>query len=403
MAEEKFIYRLAPCPARNIDAMEAWLEEMAADGLLLTKDGFFCGFGIFRKDAPRAVRYRLVPTAKRPSIWNDSTAPEEEQEALWKRYGWEYLTYREDFHIFRTEDPLANIPPYDRESREQALDALSRRYRSSILSGVSMSLLFSMLLEGNLVRGVLYLGTWRSLFILAVLVSYVMGSVFKAVHYRRLRRRLEESDRFHRNAADWRAQSLHHRIFSGTQLAATIAMLVMLLTLWAAETEDDGRRPLYDYPGTPPFATLEALTPTDSRYIRDDSAFLSTNTYRLWSDPLAPVILDWYETGDIHREGETTPDYVSMDLTYYETASPLLAKALARECWWEQWFLSRKYEEYIIPAPEILGVDYARAFMSRHGMVQYVLQKGNIVCHVTHFRSATPLAEKIAVIAASLP
>ena len=149
MAEEKFIYRLAPCPARNIDAMEAWLEEMAADGLLLTRDGFFCGFGTFRKDAPRTVRYRLVPTSKRPSIWNDSTAPDEDLESLWKRYGWEYLTYREDFHIFRTEDPLANIPPYDRESREQALDALSKRYRSSILSGVSVSLLFSMLLEGK--------------------------------------------------------------------------------------------------------------------------------------------------------------------------------------------------------------------------------------------------------------
>ena len=403
MAEEKFVYRLAPCPARDIDAMEVWLEEMAAGGLLLTRDGFFCGFGTFRKDMPRSVRYRLVPTAKRPSLWSDSTAPEAELEALWKRYGWEYLTYREDFHIFRTEDPQSNIPPYDRETREQALTALSKRYRGSILSGVSAGVIFSMLLEGNAVRSVLYLGTWRSLFILAVLASYVMSAVFKAVHYRRLRRRLEESDHFHRNAADWRAQSLRHRVFSGTQLAATIAMLVMILTLWAAETEDDGRLPLYDYPGTPPFATLEELTSEDSRFVRDDSGFLSTNTYRMWSDPLAPVIIDWYETGDVHTKAGTTPDYISMDLTYYETASPLLAKALARECWWEQWFLNRKYEEYIIPSPEILGVDYAKAFMSKHGLVQYVLQKGSVVCHITHFRSATPLSETVAAMASSLP
>ena len=46
MAEEKLIYRLTPCPARDMDTMEAWLEDMAAQGLFLTKDGFFCGFGI---------------------------------------------------------------------------------------------------------------------------------------------------------------------------------------------------------------------------------------------------------------------------------------------------------------------------------------------------------------------
>ena len=78
--------------ARDIDAMEAWLEDMAAHGLFLTKDGFFCGFGIFRKDTPRPCRYRLAPAAKRPTLWSDDNgAPSEESQALWKRYGWEYL------------------------------------------------------------------------------------------------------------------------------------------------------------------------------------------------------------------------------------------------------------------------------------------------------------------------
>ncbi|MBE6962780.1 MAG: DUF2812 domain-containing protein [Ruminococcaceae bacterium] len=409
MAEEKYIYRLPPCPARDIDAMEAWLTDMAADGLLLTKDGFFGGFGIFRKDTPRRVRYRLTPTAKRPTIWSDfNDSLPQETLALWNRYGWEYITYRDDFHIFCTEDSLASDPPYDRETREQALAALSKRYRGSILSGVSVGLLSSMALDGDLVRATLYLGLWRSLFILAVLASFVMSSVFKAVHYRRLRRRLLDADSLHRESVDWRTRSWRHHILGGTQAAACIAMLAMLLTLWAAEVEDDGRLPLSDYPGTPPFAALEAFAPEGTRFVRDDSKFLTTNTYRAWSDPLAPVIIDWYETGDLQNNAGAEPNYISMDVTYYETVSPLLAKALAWECWWEHWLLNRRYQEYDLPSPEELGVDEARAFMGKHRLIQYVFRKGNIVCHITHFANYSPAPavsrqEIAAIMAASLP
>ena len=406
MAEEKLIYRLTPCPARDIDAMEAWLEDMAAQGLFLTKDGFFCGFGIFRKDTPRPCRYRLVPAAKRPTLWSDDNgAPSEESQALWKRYGWEYLTYRADFHIYCTTDPLTSMPPYDRETREQALAVLTKRYRGSIFSGVSTGLVFSMLLDGNFLRAVLYLGTWRSLFILAVLASFVMTSVFTAVHYRRLRQRLTEGDSLRRERTDWKRRQLRHRLLSGTQMAAAIAAVAMPLTLWAASTEEGFLTPLADYPGTPPFATLADLAPEGSRFVRDTSGFLETNTYREWSDPLAPRIMEWCETGDFHGLSADGSSYAYMDITYYETISPVLAQLLAQEYWWEHWFLNRKYEEIPLPAPDTLGLDSARAYIGRHGMTHIVLQKGGVLCHVYGFRggmASLTVPELAAAMAASL-
>ena len=60
--EPKHVYRLPPCPAYDIEGMESWLSDMAANGLLLSADGFFAGFAIFEKSEPRAVRYRLAPS-----------------------------------------------------------------------------------------------------------------------------------------------------------------------------------------------------------------------------------------------------------------------------------------------------------------------------------------------------
>ena len=41
MAETKYRYRIPPCPAYDIPGMESWLEDLAAKGLHLSKDGFF--------------------------------------------------------------------------------------------------------------------------------------------------------------------------------------------------------------------------------------------------------------------------------------------------------------------------------------------------------------------------
>ena len=48
--ERKRAYRLAPCPAYDIEGTESWLEDMAEKGLVLSGDGFFCRGGVFLED-----------------------------------------------------------------------------------------------------------------------------------------------------------------------------------------------------------------------------------------------------------------------------------------------------------------------------------------------------------------
>ena len=59
--EPKLVHRLIPCPQYDVSGMECWLSDMAKQGLLLQKDGFFAGVATFEKVSPQRVKYRLQP------------------------------------------------------------------------------------------------------------------------------------------------------------------------------------------------------------------------------------------------------------------------------------------------------------------------------------------------------
>ena len=65
--EPRYAYRLPPCPAYDVEGTESWLSEMAKKGFVLTRDGFFAGFGIFEITEPQPLRYRLEASEKQLS------------------------------------------------------------------------------------------------------------------------------------------------------------------------------------------------------------------------------------------------------------------------------------------------------------------------------------------------
>ena len=65
MSEPKYAHRFPPCPVYDIEGLESWLEDLAKQGLVLTKAGLFFGFAEFEKTAPKSMRYRLQPLPKK--------------------------------------------------------------------------------------------------------------------------------------------------------------------------------------------------------------------------------------------------------------------------------------------------------------------------------------------------
>ena len=102
-----YIRKLTPVPCSNVSATQAWLEDLAAQGLFLVKyRPLFC---TFRRESPARVRYRLDLCR-----WRDGEVPCQLEE-LCREQGWTYVCTAENlFYIFLCRDgsaPELNTDP----------------------------------------------------------------------------------------------------------------------------------------------------------------------------------------------------------------------------------------------------------------------------------------------------
>lgn len=104
------IYRLLPFDVTEYDHMEAWLEDMAAKGWLLT-DEILPMLAQFEKSEPKQRRYRIIPVTDRIA---DGAAQDEI--ALYETYGWQRVYQRRGMEIFYTDYPNAEELFTDSES-----------------------------------------------------------------------------------------------------------------------------------------------------------------------------------------------------------------------------------------------------------------------------------------------
>ena len=124
--EVKYVHRIAPCPAYDVAGTERWLSEMAQRGLHLAPDGFALGLVSFERGDPRAVQYRLEAIPKR-GFMDDGDAPDGEAVELAAQYGWEFVSRRGEFYVYRAEGE--DVRELNTDPRVQALARRAVRAR----------------------------------------------------------------------------------------------------------------------------------------------------------------------------------------------------------------------------------------------------------------------------------
>ncbi|MBR4703278.1 MAG: DUF2812 domain-containing protein [Oscillospiraceae bacterium] len=402
MSETRTVLRPAPCPAWDLEGMENWLEDMAAQGLRFQADSFLFGFASFEPGEPEEVRYRLEPGRKQLSTLGPGEAsPDGEALDLHESQGWEYAGRRGQFFIYRSALPLAPEPDTDPEVQALALGGLRKRLLSGWIGfavWLAVYLFFS--LRGP-VYAALALGSGFLLFTGLLVLAALLGQLAAIRSLGKLRRQLRAGEGLtHRK--DWRRGRFFHW---GKVLLLTLLWILwlgLLLGKWAAGMEHKGEMLPRDYGEDVPFPTISELTgQEEAAYQFFFGTDLQFNHLRAWSDLLAPENYDWRENARV-----TFRDGSALDGSWYVEYHRMASEGLARELMREYALLARLERGSVkLDIPDF-GLDGQMARVSRYHFPTLYLRKGTVVVRAYgSFSSGTPLAleEWGRVLAESLP
>ena len=378
------IWRLPPCPPYDVEGMESWLSDMAAQGWKLEPDDFFLGIASFLKVEPAPVRYRLEASPKRVSAWDDDGGvPDREAWELNTDYGWEYAGRRGQFFIYRTADAEARELHTDPQVQALAIKAVEKRQLGGFLYLHAFWILhlFLRFLRGLspllfAVRAGLPAVLLLALFLLLAL-TFGIGEI---LYLQGLKRRLKEgTPPDHRK--DWK--KARWRWFGRKALFWLLIILVFVFffRLLGDTLENRDRMPRSQYPGKPPFATLADFAEGEYRMTWNDIQYDYASR---WSNAFLKEGVEWSEHGEIRRPDGTRLSG-GLKITYFDTRSEALAKLLAKELQRTDRANARKdYEELACPD---LGMDHAAAYRSLAHFPCVVLRKGNIVLRALFYQT----------------
>ena len=397
------IWRLPPCPPYDVEGMESWLSDMAAQGWKLEPDDFFFGIASFIKTDPAPVRYRLEASPKKVSTWSDDGGvPDREAWELNTDCGWEYAGRRGQFFIYRTAD--RDAPELHTDPRVQALavKAVEKRRTADLIILLAWLLtlwIFYTLRGLSVLLAAVMIGPS---FLLTLALAVLLGLgilIAELVYLRRLRRKLQKGlppDR----KKDWRRTGRRHY--------ALRAAFILLLVLYAAvslrtmytKLEHKDRTPLAEYTGKPPFATIADF---GEGVYAETWSNISFDYVSQWSNVFLVSGMEWGENAEVHCLDNTWL-MAGLRVNYYEARSEFLAKLIAAEHRRVDRIKARKYYGPLV-LPE-LGLDEASAYRSELNFPTVVFRRGRVVVRAMFYQTGEnerlPLEEWAGILAESL-
>lgn len=367
MAEKKYANRVCPCHSYDVEGIQTWLEDLAAEGLLLEKDGPFLGILSFERTAPRRFRYRLEAVAKSGGLFGDSDSGGELQEIA-AQFGWEFVCEYGAFHIFRTDDPTARELNTDPDIQTLSLKRLRKdRWVNFFCLLIQFTILF-------------FLRRWQSFYLFRTLASvgligttalvlFLLWILIKPITDIIQIARLEKNLRGGPSPASRTLSRLPESagIFLRT---LPVFLCVIGLCFWGgALINAADRQMIADYPGDPPFITVTDLI-GDAAYEYTDGPMGDYNYSVQWKNAVSPFNMEWKEHVRYTSESGSHTGFIIVE--YHETVSEWFAQGLADDYYRYQ---NTRFSDYAdLDVPD-MGLDSVQVFGNR--VSYYVLIQHN--------------------------
>ena len=373
--KERHVYRLCPCDPWDMEGLQSWLEDLAAEGLFLTEDGVFCGVFTFERKHPARTAYRLDAAQKqKPRFFSNGNGLTEEEIEFYRAMGWEYLAQYGDFRIYRA--CRQDAPELNTESQTHALAIgwLKKSQRSAFVSGILMALFWLLHTSSALLYACLSGVNVGIIFILCAysfLLYVTVKPLFRVIKLRKCEKRLRDGDSLN-HYRPWRKKAWMAYCVKILPLVLCCGIVFSFLSAFSRASAE---LPLEIYAGKTPFATVADAFPAGSNVKELD--WLDYGTARKWENALAKN-MEWNENCDV-----TTPDgkkfHCILLLEYHETAGEWLARGLEHDYYVRDVtrYNGKRFED--IAAPE-LGIDSVRVYNS-YGSHYILMRHGNRVIH----------------------
>ncbi|MBQ3107100.1 MAG: DUF2812 domain-containing protein [Firmicutes bacterium] len=416
MAKEKnTLHRLPPCPAYDVEATESWLTDLAEEGWLLQKDGFFGGFASFeRASAPCSVRYRLEAADKNTGMFSDNGGdPDPEAVELSQSYGWEYVAKRGEFYIYRSFRPGTRELTTDPEVQALGLQKALKRQKEHLSIMAFWCLVYPLAKVRFGIMGSLLTMTTLQALILTLMAVWLLGSPILTIrHLRGLQKKLQKGEPLN-HGKDWTKKALLHHGKRALLAIFLVVWVCFAFTTFSDSVMDADEIPLAEWTKDPPCATLGdiAVLMAEERfgdgatggsgsggqaadsaaviYRLEDLSFL--NTLRYQKNWLSRESYLWEEAASakLARGSELIAGCLSAE--YHEARAPWIASWAIRDynrfARW-QWTPFLKHigtykalpekQEALQQKLDAAGItlDYLAVFIDEYGFTTVQMQKG---------------------------
>jgi len=371
--KNKKVYRLLPCYKHDILTIEAWLEDMAAEGYILKK--LKSSYAVFVIEEPVQMRYRLLPRVENSLINIGNTPTEEDQFiAVQQMTGWKHITQNGYYLLFATQDP--SLPELERDVSAMIKKTVKIcRNAAFVILFIWVSTFISLFCRDRLdLISIIQVGTWVPL----LMVLFAAYQIIESFATYRLQKKFSSG----MVSADWRHDAEQCKRQNAWHMISFALIIVFLLGAYGS-TFYHLDKPKELSQADAPFPVLEALAPELS-YHSDNVYYIADKKF----DLLAPVVMKVEEHGALCN-GDEQVFAGTLYIDYYETISPWIANRIANEYIYEDGFVWRKYKLGGEPNPvELngLGVDYAYTQETHAPIV--VLVEENIVMHIYYVNDA---------------
>lgn len=368
----------APCSYLDIETFQSWLEDLSAQGYLLSGRGITRHTYLFHRISPLSTRYRLTPVSDNLEDWNER--PDTEKQTLSEAFGWEYVCTVDGFHIYRTYSDEVRELHSDPDVLAESLRLLKRKALLSALAVVIAPAVFLLLLvflvgPGNiwryLIRDGIMLFAGCSLLYLFITLKGIDRSIKLLKLSRLLQARMLPVH--HR---DWKKGEKRFHFNIGVTYIIGIILIISVSLFRLSDQPRRSQQFPADSSSLPFVTVLELAEKSDFQTVER----LDVGWMIPWSQPFARSNYEWFEVVDV-VDADGTEGRFSLELFYHELDSDWLADRLIGE------YLKKARSNCTpVDAPTPAGVDQAYFFEDDRGCPTAVLRRGNTVISVSFMR-----------------